>query len=343
MTPAPAPAPTPASTPASTPTPASTLASTPTPVPAGPGRLSRFSLNQRTIPRWSIPELADACARAQVGAVGLWREPVAEHGLAAAARVVRDAGLRVSSLCRGGFLTAVDAAGRRAALEDNLAAIAEAADLGAACLVLVVGGLPEGSRDLPGARAQVRDALGELAPVAGEYGVRLALEALHPMYAADRAVISTLDQALRLAAEHPADQVGVVVDAYHLWWDPELDAALQRASGRIAGYQVCDWILPLPADVLLARGVMGDGVIDLPGLTRSVGAAGYDGDIEVEIFNAELWSAPPQQVFDLLLERYLEHVLPGHPGTRAPGYPRGGTAGTGGDELVRAGMSRYGE
>lgn len=271
----------------------------------------RFSLNQRTIPRWSIPELVDACGRAGVGAVGLWREPVAEYGLDATVRLVREAGLRVSSLCRGGFLTAADDAGRRAAIEDNLAAIREAAALQAATLVLVVGGLPEGSRDLVGARERVRDALGELAPAAAEHGVRLALEALHPMYVADRAVISTLDQALDLAQEHPADQVGVVVDAYHQWWDPGLDAALQRAEGRIASYQVCDWILPLAADVLLARGVMGDGVIDLPALTAAVDAAGYDGDIEVEIFNADLWATPPQEAFDLVLRRYLSHVLPG--------------------------------
>lgn len=274
----------------------------------GPGR---FSLNQRTIPRWSLPELMDACGRAGVGAVGLWREPVAEYGLDATVRLVREAGLRVSSLCRGGFLTAADDAGRRAAIEDNLAAIREAAALHAATLVLVVGGLPEGSRDLVGARERVRDALGELAPAAAEHGVRLALEALHPMYVADRAVISTLDQALDLAQEHPADQVGVVVDAYHQWWDPGLDAALRRAEGRIASYQVCDWILPLAADVLLARGVMGDGVIDLPALTDAVDAAGYDGDIEVEIFNANLWATPPQEAFDLVLRRYLSHVLPG--------------------------------
>lgn len=273
-------------------------------------RLARFSLNQRSIPRWSIPELTEACLRAGVGSVGLWREPVAEHGLPATARRMRDSGLRVSSLCRGGFLTAADEGQRQKAIADNRAAIDEAATLGAACLVLVVGGLPAGSRDLAGARAQVRDGLWELVPYARDRGVRLALEALHPMYVADRAVISTLDQALRLAVEHPADQVGVVVDAYHQWWDPDLDAALRRAAGRIASYQVCDWILPLAADVLLARGVMGDGVIDLAGLTAAVEGAGYAGDIEVEIFNADLWATPPDEAFALILDRFMQHVFP---------------------------------
>lgn len=279
------------------------------PAPGDP-RLARFSLNQRTVPGWSVPELAEACARAGVGAVGLWREPVAEHGLAASAAVVRAHGLRVSSLCRGGFLTAADEPGRRAAIADNRAAIDEAAELDAACLVLVVGGMPAGSRDLTGARERVRDALAELAPYAGERGVLLALEALHPMYVADRAVISTLDQATDLAAEHPPEQVGVVVDAYHQWWDPYLPQALARAAGRIASYQVCDWILPLAADVLLARGVMGDGFIDLPALTAAVDGTGYAGDIEVEIFNADLWAQPPQQAFDTVLTRFVSHVLP---------------------------------
>jgi sugar phosphate isomerase/epimerase len=272
-------------------------------------RLARFSLNQRTVPGWSVPELVAACAAADVPAVGLWREPVADFGLEATATAVADHGLRVSSLCRGGFLTAADAAGRRAALDDNRRAIEEAARLGAACLVLVVGGLPPGSRDLAGARERVRDVLGELAPEAGASGVRLALEALHPMFAADRAVISTLAQALRLAVEHPAEQVGVVVDAYHQWWDPDLDDVLRRAAGRIAAYQVCDWV-PLGPDALLSRGVMGEGCIDLAGMTRAVEAAGWAGDVEVEIFSAGLWAAPPREAFDAVLRGFLEHVAP---------------------------------
>ncbi|MET8067473.1 sugar phosphate isomerase/epimerase family protein [Micromonospora sp. NPDC005313] len=272
-------------------------------------RLARLSLNQRTTQRWSVAEAVDGCLRAGIPAIGLWREPVAEIGVPAAARLVADAGLRVSSLCRGGFLTAADDAGRAAALADNRRAIDEAAELRAACLVLVVGGLPPGSRDLAGARQRVADALAELAPYAGERGVRLALEPLHPMYCADRAVLSTLGQALDLAEEFPAEQVGVVVDTFHVWWDPDVWRQIARAGARIASFQVCDFLTPLPADVLLGRGMMGDGHIDFPPLRRAVEAAGYTGDVEVEIFNAEVWATDPDLVLATMAARYVDRVL----------------------------------
>ncbi|MEU1237057.1 sugar phosphate isomerase/epimerase family protein [Micromonospora aurantiaca (nom. illeg.)] len=272
-------------------------------------RLARLSLNQRTTQRWSVAEAVDGCVRAGIPAIGLWREPVAEIGVPAAARLVTDAGLRVSSLCRGGFLTAADDAGRVEALADNRRAIDEAAALDAACLVLVVGGLPPGSRDLAGARQRVADALAELAPYARERGVRLALEPLHPMYCADRAVLSTLGQALDLAEAFPAEQVGVVVDTFHVWWDPDVWRQIARAGARIASFQVCDFLTPLPADVLLGRGMMGDGHIDFPPLRRAVEAAGYTGDVEVEIFNAEVWATDPDRVLATMIARYVERVL----------------------------------
>ncbi|MGV9370060.1 sugar phosphate isomerase/epimerase family protein [Micromonospora tulbaghiae] len=272
-------------------------------------RLARLSLNQRTTQRWSVTEAVDGCVRAGIPAIGLWREPVAEIGVPAAARLVADAGLRVSSLCRGGFLTAADEAGRAAALADNRRAIDEAAALRAACLVLVVGGLPPGSRDLAGARRRVADALAELAPYAAERGVRLALEPLHPMYCADRAVLSTLGQALDLAEAFPAEQVGVVVDTFHVWWDPDVWRQIARAGTRIASFQVCDFLTPLPADVLLGRGMMGDGHIDFPPLRRAVEAAGYSGDVEVEIFNAEVWDTDPDRVLATMTARYVDRVL----------------------------------
>ncbi|MEV4273790.1 sugar phosphate isomerase/epimerase family protein [Micromonospora aurantiaca (nom. illeg.)] len=272
-------------------------------------RLARLSLNQRTTQRWSVAEAVDGCVRAGIPAIGLWREPVAEIGVPAAARLVTDAGLRVSSLCRGGFLTAADDAGRVEALADNRRAIDEAAALDAACLVLVVGGLPPGSRDLAGARQRVADALAELAPYAAERGVRLALEPLHPMYCADRAVLSTLGQALDLAEAFPAEQVGVVVDTFHVWWDPDVWRQIARAGTRIASFQVCDFLTPLPADVLLGRGMMGDGHIDFPPLRRAVEAAGYSGDIEVEIFNAEVWATDPDRVLATMTARYVDRVL----------------------------------
>lgn len=271
-------------------------------------RLAKLSLNQRTTESWSVREAVDGCVRAGIPAIGLWREPVAEIGVAAAAKLVADAGLRVSSLCRGGFLTADGEAGR-AALEDNRRAIDEAAGLGTDCLVMVVGGLPPGSRDLFGARQRVADALAELAPYAGERGVRLALEPLHPMYCADRAVLSTLGQALDLAEPFPVAQVGVVVDTFHIWWDPEVWRQIARAGDRIASFQVCDFLTPLPADVLLGRGMMGDGHIDFPPFRRAVEAAGYTGDTEVEIFNAEVWATDPDEVLATMKDRYLQLVL----------------------------------
>ncbi|ASU78868.1 sugar phosphate isomerase/epimerase [Actinopolyspora erythraea] len=269
------------------------------------GGTARLSLNQKTLNRCSLPEVVAECVRTGIPAVGLWREPVREFGLAEAAELVRSNGLRVSSLCRGGFLTADTSEGCAEALRDNRRAIDEAAELGAACLVLVVGGLPNGSRDLAGARERVRDALGELAPYAERHGIRLALEALHPMYCADRAVLSTLEQALDLAEPFSESQVGVVVDTFHVWWDPKLFEQIERAGTRIASFQVCDWLTPLPADVLLGRGMMGDGHIDFPPIREAVRRAGYTGDTEVEIFNEEVWSTPSAEVVDTMIERYL--------------------------------------
>ncbi|GAT66098.1 xylose isomerase [Planomonospora sphaerica] len=260
-----------------------------------------------------MAEAVDGCVRHGVEAIGLWRQDVAAQGLDETVKLVTDAGLRVSSLCRGGFLTSGDAA----ALDDNRRAIDEAAALGAPCLVMVVGGLPgvvpaeplgAVDRDLAGARERVAEALAVLAPYAGERGVRLALEPLHPMYCADRAVLSTLGQALDLAERHPVEQVGVVVDTFHVWWDPQVLEQIARAGERIASYQVCDFLHPLPQDVLLGRGVMGDGVIDFAPLTAAVAAAGYAGDIEVEIFNADVWAADPDEVLARVKARFGELV-----------------------------------
>ncbi|TVZ05671.1 sugar phosphate isomerase/epimerase [Trebonia kvetii] len=257
--------------------------------------LGRLSLNQATVRPLSVADAAALCVRHEIPAIGLWREQVADAGLDAAAKTVRSAGLRVSSLCRGGFFTHADAGARRAAIADNKAAIAEASALGAGTLVLVSGGLVPGSRDIGLARRMIADAIGELVPVAHAHGVRLGIEALHPMFAADRCVITRLGEALDLALEFPADAAGVVVDTYHLWWDAALLADIARAGERIVSYQVCDWILPLPADTLLGRGHVGDGHIDFPPITAAVAAAGYTGDIEVEIFNETVWSAPPDE------------------------------------------------
>lgn len=279
--------------------------------------ISRLSLNQWTIRNAGVREAADGCVRHGIGAIGLWREHVAETGLSATAKLLGDTGLRVSSLCRGGFF------GRPDWLADNRAAVDEAAALGAACLVLVPGGLPEvrsdnsnksggGGGRLRYARDHVAAALAELVPYAAARGVRLAIEPMHPVYCADRGVVSTLKQALDLAAPHPAGAVGVVVDTFHVWWDPELPAQIARAGreNRIAGYQVSDFLCPLPADVLLGRAMMGDGVIDFAPITEAVTRAGYQADIEVEIFNAEVWAARPDDVLATMTERFSALIAP---------------------------------
>ena len=273
--------------------------------PGGAGiGLERLSLNQATVKYLSLAEAVALCVRHDIPAIGLWRDRVAEIGLADAAAVVRAAGLHVSSLCRGGFFTRADSAGRQAALADNRAAIAEAAELGADALVLVCGGLVPGGRDLSLARRMVADAIGELVPQAQRLGVRLGIEALHPMFCADRCVISSLGEAVDLARQFPADAVGVVVDTYHVWWDARLPAEIARAGSRIVSYQVCDWVLPLPQDTLLGRGHLGDGAIDFGSISACVTAAGYDGYVEVEIFNQQVWDAPPDETAATVRQRF---------------------------------------
>ena len=280
--------------------------------PSGIG-LERLSLNQATVKHLGLAEAAALCARHEIPAIGLWRDRVAEVGLSSAVAAVRGAGLHVSSLCRGGFFTRAGTDGRLAAAADNRAAVTEAASLGADALVLVCGGLVPGSRDLALARRMVADAIGDLVPQAQRLGVRLGIEALHPMFCADRSVIASLGEAVDLALTFPADAVGVVVDTYHVWWDARLADEIARASGRIAGYQVCDWMLPLPADALLGRGHMGDGVIDFGPISAAVTAAGYDGFVEVEIFNAAVWAAPADQTAATVRERFAAVSRPsGH-------------------------------
>jgi sugar phosphate isomerase/epimerase len=271
--------------------------------------LERLSLNQKTTNALDLPQAIELCTRQGIGSIGVWREPLAEIGVERARRLLDAAGLRVSSLCRGGFLTSADADERRRALDDNVAAIRETAAIGAATLVMVVGGLPAGSKDLEGARERVAEGVAALAPVAAEHGVRLGLEPMHPIFAADRGVLSTLGQALDLADQFPVDQVGVVVDSYHVWWDPELATQVARAAGRIVSFQVCDWVIPLADDTLLSRGMMGDGHIDFAAHRRMVDEAGYLGDIEVEIFNADLWATDPDHVVETMKQRYLDLVV----------------------------------
>lgn len=243
--------------------------------------LSRLSLNTITVRQWTLAQCIEGCARHGIPGISPWRDKLVEMGVAAAVRQIRDTGLRVSGLCRGGMFT------QPGAIEDNRRAIDEAHALGADCLVMVCGGLAPGSKDVAGARQMIEDGLAEVLPHARAAGVTLALEPLHPMTCADRSVLNTTAQALDLA-ERLGAGVGLALDVYHIWWDPALEAALSRARGRIAGFHVCDWLVPT-RDLVFDRGMMGDGVIEIAELRGRVEAAGFDGMIEVEIMSQQDW------------------------------------------------------
>ena len=249
-----------------------------------------LSINLATVrAQYDMAQAIDACLRHGITAIAPWRDQVAAIGLDRAARLVRDNGLRVTGLCRGGFFPAATAEGRRAAIDDNRRAIDEAAALDADCLVLVAGGLPEGSRDLPAARQMIHDGIAAILPHARAAGVPLAIEPLHPVYAADRACVNTLRQTLDLC-DALGPGTGAAIDVYHVWWDPDLYPQLARAgaAGQILAHHICDWLVPT-TDPLNDRGMMGDGVIDLPRIRRAFEAAGYSGPQEVEIFSAGNW------------------------------------------------------
>ena len=261
---------------------------------------SLLSINTATVrAQWPLPDTITALARHGIRGISPWRDQVAAAGLDDTARRIRDAGLTVTGLCRGGMFPAPDREGRRAAHDDNRRAVDEALTLGAQCLVLVVGGLPKDrggqivSRDLAGAREMVRDGLGSLYEYAHGAGMPLAIEPLHPMYAADRACVNTMAQANALCDEltpDGTDGLGLAVDVYHVWWDPLLRAEIIRAGerNRLFAYHICDWLVPT-RDLLNDRGMMGDGVIDLPLIRGWMDAAGYRGMHEVEIFSAQDW------------------------------------------------------
>jgi sugar phosphate isomerase/epimerase len=267
--------------------------------------LARLSLNQMTARNLSVREVAELCVSQEIRHVGLWREPVARTGLQESARIVRDSGLQVSSLCRGGFFPAETKDKRRERLDDNRRAVEESAELGTETLVLVCGGMA--GQDLEAARRAVSDGIHELAPFAESHGIQLGVEPLHPMYAATRSVVVTVAQALKMVADLPAEVAGVVLDVYHIWWDPNLYSEIEKARGRIFGFHVCDWLDPMP-DFLNGRGMMGDGFAEIRRIRKAVEAAGYNGPIEVEIFNQQVWDLPGEALAGLLKERWLKFV-----------------------------------
>lgn len=263
----------------------------------------RLSLNTATVSRrWTLNQCVEGCVRHGIGGIAPWRDRLKEAGVEAGARMIRDAGLTVTGLCRGGWFT-VEGALTEAVLEDNRRAVDEAAAIEAACLVMVVGGLPPGSRDLAGAREMVAEGLARTTEYARAAGVPVAIEPLHPMTAADRSCVSTLGHALDLC-DRIGDGIGVALDVYHVWWDPDLAGQIRRAGrDRLLAFHICDWLNPT-RDLVTDRGMMGDGVIDLAVIRTMVEAGGFDGLAEVEIFSAgDWWTREPDEVLSVMVER----------------------------------------
>jgi sugar phosphate isomerase/epimerase len=266
--------------------------------------LDRLSFNQITADPWSLEDTVRQCVTHEVSTLAVWRHKL-DGDVAKAAMLIRGAGLRVSSLCRGGWFSAPTAAERRERVADNRLAIEQAATLGAPVLVIVSG--PANGQSLADARATVLDGLAEVLPDAQKAGVILGIEPLHPMYAAERSVVLTLRQANDMAEQLASPNAQVVIDAFHVWWDPELIQQIERARGRIAGFHVSDWPVPL-LGILMGRAMMGDGVIELRQLREAVDRAGYDGPIEVEIFNEEVWKHADDGLLRLVKQRFRDHV-----------------------------------
>ena len=277
-----------------------------------------LSLNTATVRKQgNLPDIIEACARHGIRAIDPWRDQVAAVGLDRAVRAVRDAGLELSGYCRGGMFVA-DAAHRIEARDDNRRAVDEACALGAPCLVLVVGGLPQYSRpgsapskDIQEARTQVHDAIAELLVYAREAGMPLAIEPLHPAYAADRACVNTTRQALDICDRldpQRSGALGLALDVYHVWWDPEVLPQIARAgSDRLLALHVCDWLVPT-RDILNDRGMMGDGVIDIKRLRGAVEAQGFAGYCEIEIFSDHWWARPIDEVLRICIARHKSVV-----------------------------------
>ena len=279
------------------------------------GEPALLSINGATVRKQAdLLGIIEACARHRIAAISPWRDQVEAIGLKRAARAIKDAGLKLSGYCRGGLFPA-DAAHRTEARDDNRRCVDEAAALGAPCLILVAGGLPQyarpgsvPSKDIVAARTQIEDGLAELLAYARTARLPLAIEPLHPMYCADRAAVNTLAHALDIAQRLDPQQsglLGVAVDVYHTWWDPELYAGIARAGRekRLLAYHVCDWLVPT-RDMLNDRGMMGDGVIELLRIREAVVDAGYSGLIEAEIFSDRWWAEPLDTVLATCVERY---------------------------------------
>jgi sugar phosphate isomerase/epimerase len=278
-----------------------------------------LSINTATVrAQWSLDRIIDECAQRGIRAISPWRDQVAIVGLHAVAKRLQATGIALSGYCRGGMFPASTAEDRRRALDDNRHAVDEAKTLNAPCLVLVVGGLPGAlsgraeHKDIAAARNDVRDGIAATLEYACSVGMPLAIEPLHPMYAADRACVNTMEQALDLCdALDPqaSGALGVAVDVYHVWWDPKLQQQIARAGrSRLLAFHVCDWLVPT-RDLLNDRGMMGDGVIDIPHIRGWMEDAGFAGYSEVEIFSSEnWWKREGGEVLDTCIARHQTAV-----------------------------------
>ncbi len=277
-------------------------------------RLDLMSVNTATFGhQWPIAKTIELLATNKVGGIAPWRREVedGDDSVAAVARQIRDAGLTVTGYCRSAYSTGPTKRERQAGIDDNRAAIDAAAEIGAPCFIMVMGSVYDGSRDLDGAREQSIEGLARLLDHGRAVGVALALEPLHPMTAGDRSCLNTLAQAIDWCDRLDPDRaggIGIAADVYHIWWDPALHASIATAGDRLLGYHVCDWLVPT-TDLVLDRGMMGDGVVDLKSIRASMESAGYDGLCEVEIFSAQnWWKRDPADTLKVAIERFKSVV-----------------------------------
>ncbi|MFD2922324.1 sugar phosphate isomerase/epimerase family protein [Halobacillus naozhouensis] len=272
---------------------------------SGVVNVNRISLNQITTENWSLREAIDGCVRNEIPTISVWRHKISEVGLKESKKMIKESGLGVSSVCRGGMFPALTASERVQRIDDNKRAIEEAAELGTDVLVLVCGAAPD--KNLPESRKWVQEGIETLIPFAEQHKVKLGIEPLHPMYAADRSVITTLGEANALQNSLASSQVGVIVDVFHVWWDPFLYQEIENARGNILGFHVSDWKVPLP-DIFKGRSMMGDGVIEIPRIRQAVEENDYHGPIEVEIINQDIWDMPGDETLKLMKKSFVEHV-----------------------------------
>ena len=268
---------------------------------------SRLCVHTITTKGWDLEEAVDHYAQAGVSGITVWRQWLEGRDPSKAGESIRATGLKIVSLCRGGFYPAVEEKSRLDAIEDNKRAIEDAAALGAPLVVLVCGAVP--GQSLVESRKQITDGIAATLPLAESLGVKLAIEPLHPMYADDRSAINSLASANDVCdgLNHPL--VGIADDVYHLWWDPNLEEQTKRTgeADRLFAFHVCDWMTPT-TDLLNDRGLMGEGCIDLRGIRGMVEDSGFKGMIEVEVFSNRWWEKPPQEFLHAIKQSYLHYT-----------------------------------